>query len=135
LNWINQPSPYCSGCSTIANFTGVPQNKLLIGVPASQTAGNLPPSGQTIDSFKGWMTSNNYSMLGAFIWDSHWDALNQYNMSNLILTSSSTTPLTPNPPTTPSICSSTSSSTSMEVVSDTSSAKHPHRKTLLNLMI
>lgn len=96
LNWINVLSPFCSGCQVIANFTGIPQAKLAIGVPASITAGSAPPTLSTVDSFNQWIVTNNYTLAGAFIWDSYWDANNQYFMSNTILTSSaSISPLTP----------------------------------------
>ncbi len=99
LNWINVLSPYCTGCSVIANFTGIPQSKLLIGVPASSVAGQTPPTGATVDAFQAWLVSSNYTMAGAFIWDSNWDAVNQYYMSNAILTASTNTPMTPSPST------------------------------------
>jgi chitinase len=104
LNWINVPSPFCTGCTKIANFSGIPQNKLVMGVPASQAAGQTAPSGATIDSFQQWLAANNYSMAGAFIWDSYWDSQNQYTISNAILTASTQTPLTPLPPSSSSIC-------------------------------
>lgn len=100
LNWINVLSPFCVGCSVIANFTGIAQNKLLIGVPASNTAGQSAPTGAVVDQFQQWLLTNNYTLGGAFIWDSHWDATAQYYMSNAILTASTNTPLTPTQPTT-----------------------------------
>ena len=113
LNWVNLPSPFCSGCSIIANFTGVNTSKLLIGVPASNTAGQTAPTGAVVDAFQSWLSSNNYKLAGAFIWDSHWDALNQYQMSNTLLTASTNTPLTPSTPTTVSnVCPSPANSSS-----------------------
>jgi chitinase len=115
LNWINQPSPYCTGCTIIANFTGITQKKLVLGVPASNSAGQNAPSGSTIDQFQNWLQQNNYTMAGAFIWDSHWDSANQYTMSNAILTASTNTPLTPSTPTTTSlICPAASASPSAQ---------------------
>lgn len=111
LNWINVLSPYCTGCSVIANFSGIPQSKLLLGVPASNVAGQTAPSGATIDAFQSWLVNNNYTMAGAFIWDSNWDAVNQYYMSNAILTASTNTPMTPSSPSsTSNVCSTTPAS-------------------------
>lgn len=104
LNWINQPSPFCSGCSIIANFTGVPMNKVVIGFPASTSAGNTPPTPQVIDQFQTWIGTSNFTIGGYFLWDSHWDSLNSYSLSNTILTASTNTPLTPNPPAPSPLC-------------------------------
>lgn len=105
LNWRNILSPYCTGCSTIANFTGVSASKLALGVPASASASPayayLP---STIDDFQSWLTAQNYTVAGFMIWDSHWDALNQYQISNAILTNSQSTPLTPKNSSTTMLC-------------------------------
>jgi len=57
LNWRNQPSAtFCSWCTPIPNFTGVPESKLAIGILASTSAGNggyyAPPA--TVQALISW---------------------------------------------------------------------------------
>ena len=86
LQWLNQPSPSCAGCSIIPNFSGIPSSKLLIGIPASSSAGTGYPSPTTISSFLSWTKqSTQTDIAGMMIWDSHWDSLNSYTASNAIV--------------------------------------------------
>lgn len=68
----------------IPGFSGVPGEKLLIGVMASMSAGGAGyyATPATISQFKTWITSNSYPLKGFMLWDSHWDALNGYAISN-----------------------------------------------------
>lgn len=83
MNWRNLPS---FGVP-ITNYTGVPANKLLMGVEASSSAGqsSFYFNGATIAQFKNWTLTNNYPVQGFMIWDSHWDALNGYEVSKAIV--------------------------------------------------
>jgi chitinase len=105
LNWINAKSPFCLGCQVIPNFKGVPPSKLAIGVLGSTSAGNSGyfATGLVIDSFQEWLSNNTYSVAGFMIWDSHWDSSNGFNISNSVLTSYNSTPLTPPTPA-PIVC-------------------------------
>lgn len=87
LQWLNMDaSMYCSGCSVIPNFSGVPLSKLSIGFLASKDAGG--PSSYTLptvlNSYQNWLVQSNMSPASLFIWDSHWDSLNSYLISNAI---------------------------------------------------
>lgn len=107
LQWSNLPSSFCSGCSPIPNFTGVPSNKLVMGIPASPTAGTGSPLATTIDSFMNWQITNNYTIRGWMMWDSHWDSLNAFNLSNTIISgTSSADPLTPGTSNITQLCTS-----------------------------
>lgn len=85
LNWRN-----LQGLNTnfkpILNFSGVPGSKILMGVMASNSAGGSTYyySPSTIQSFKSYLSMKGYSMKGFMIWDSHWDSLNSYIISNTI---------------------------------------------------
>jgi chitinase len=59
-------------------------NKLLIGVIASTSAGGpgYYATPGTIKEFKDWLANNTYPMKGFMMWDSHWDYLNGYAVSN-----------------------------------------------------
>lgn len=85
LQWLNIPSSFCIGCTSIPNFSGIPQSKLIMGIPASSTAGNSAPSSATISQFINWTIAQNYSLKGWMIWDSHWDSINSFNISNSII--------------------------------------------------
>lgn len=80
LNWRNLPAQG----TPIANFTGIAGEKLLIGLEASTSAGgsSFYATPAVIQEFKSWIASNNYPLEGFMIWDSHWDALNGYAISN-----------------------------------------------------
>ncbi len=71
----------------LPNFSGVSPDKLLIGMLASPTAGvaGYYSTPATIAQFKSWLTNNNYNLKGFMMWDSHWDALNGYAVSNACL--------------------------------------------------
>lgn len=85
LNWRNIKSPY-TNTAPIANFAGVAGNKILMGVIASTNAGGSGSyaSPANINSFKCYLTKNGYTMKGFMIWDSYWDTLNKYMISNEI---------------------------------------------------
>lgn len=80
LNWCNLPA----AGTPIPNFTGVPGKKLLIGLEASTSAGgsSFYASPDVITQFKKWIADNNYPIEGFMIWDSHWDTLNGFAVSN-----------------------------------------------------
>jgi chitinase len=83
LNWRNLQAlgPWDS---PLPNFKGVDGSKLLIGLLASTSAGGAayyaPPD--TINAFKGWIVEKGYPLKGFMTWDSNWDALNGYAVSN-----------------------------------------------------
>ncbi len=70
--------------SPLPNFKGVSGNKLLMGLLASTSAGGAqyyaPPS--AIRDFKSWIKQNNYPLKGFMMWDSNWDILNGFAISN-----------------------------------------------------
>lgn len=72
--------------SPIPDFQGVDGNKLLIGVLASTSAGvsNYYAPPQVIKEFKAWLKANNYPLKGFMMWDSNWDRLNSFLVSNAI---------------------------------------------------
>jgi chitinase len=76
IAWINK----------IPDFSGVDGNKLVMGVLASTSAGNSAyyASPQTIKEFKTWIKANNYPLKGFMMWDSNWDKLNAFTVSNAI---------------------------------------------------
>ena len=83
LNWRNLKG-ILSWQTPIANFNGVSGDKLLMGVLASTSAGGASYfySVDTITAFRSWLTANNYPLRGFMMWDSHWDSLNGYAISN-----------------------------------------------------
>ena len=86
IQWLNkQQSSFCSGCAVIPNFAGIPNSKLLIGIPASSSAGTGYPTSSTLQQFISWTTTSGNSIAGMMIWDSHWDSLNGYTASNTIV--------------------------------------------------
>ena len=97
LQWLNKPSTFCVGCTVIANFSGVNASKLSIGVLASSSAGGPsyynPPS--VILSYTNWLKQQDILIAGMFLWDSHWDQLNNYAVSTAITTEGQQTPFTP----------------------------------------
>lgn len=80
LNWCNLPA----AGTPISGFTGVPGKKLLIGLEASTSAGgsSFYATPAVIASFKSWIAAKDYPIEGFMIWDSHWDALNGFAVSN-----------------------------------------------------
>ena len=84
LNWRNLQglSPWAG---PIPNFSGVPDNKLLIGILASSQAGGAAYYAQpgTIETFKTWLSANQYKPYGFMVWDSHWDTQNNTQISNV----------------------------------------------------
>jgi chitinase len=80
LNWRNLPA----NGAPIANFTGIAGDKLLIGLEASPSAGgsSFYATPDVVSRFKSWIANNNYPLEGFMIWDSHWDYLNEYAISN-----------------------------------------------------
>lgn len=83
LNWRNLQGLVSWG-KPIDNFTGVDGNKLLMGMLASNVAGgaNYYANASEINNFKAWLTANNYPLRGFMMWDSHWDQLNNFTVSN-----------------------------------------------------
>lgn len=86
MNWRNLPATI-PWTSTIANFSGVDGNKLFIGVLASTSAGGASyyATPQTIGQFQAWLKSNNYPLKGFMMWDSNWDKLNSFLISNAVV--------------------------------------------------
>ncbi len=68
----------------IPNFTGVSADKLIMGLLASTSAGGAAfyAPDTTITAFKSWLKQNNYPLKGFMMWDSNWDKLNNYAISN-----------------------------------------------------
>ena len=83
LNWRNLKG-ILSWQTPSANFNGVSGDKLLMGVLASTSAGGASYfySVDTITAFRSWLTANNYPLRGFMMWDSHWDSLNGFAISN-----------------------------------------------------
>lgn len=113
LQWRNLPSTYCTGCTVIANFSGVPAAKLVMGIPASTSAAiaSYYVTSAVIDQYLTAMSTASYTLAGMMIWDSHWDQLNQFNISNTIIRGRDYNPIDPLPPVTPSLCNTTAMST------------------------
>ena len=83
LNWRNLQG-FCPDCKPIAGFKGVAQNKLLMGVVGSADARKpVEYAGPgIIKSFKSWLQSKGYDMVGFNVWNSHWDYLNGNQISS-----------------------------------------------------
>ncbi len=85
LNWRN-----FQGLSTyykpIPGFSGLDGNKILMVVIASTSAGgsDFYTTPSTIQQFKNYLALKGYPMKGFMMWDSHWDLLNSYTISNAI---------------------------------------------------
>jgi chitinase len=83
LNWRNMQGLNPNN-QPIDGFSGVRGEKLLMGLLASTSAGGsqyyAPP--ETIQQFKSWLKSNQYPLVGFMLWDSFWDSLNGYAVSN-----------------------------------------------------
>ena len=90
LTWANSANGSAvTGGNQITGFTGVPVSKLIVGTMASSSAGN--PSYYAgmapIQSFYSAMpTSYGVTPRGFMFWNSHWDSLNNYTISNGIST-------------------------------------------------
>jgi len=87
VNWQNKPSAsFCNWCTPIANFNGVPDSKLVLGILSSTSAGNggyyLAPA--ILQSFISWTKTSNFTLAGIMFWNSHWDSLNGYAISNAV---------------------------------------------------
>lgn len=84
LNWRNYKG-IMSWMVPLADFKGVAGNKLMMGVLASTSAGGSAYyfSPDIIRQFKSWLAQNNYELRGFMSWDSHWDKLNGYAISNV----------------------------------------------------
>ncbi len=87
LNWRNLQGTV-AWSSPIPNFQGVSSNKLLIGLLASTSAGgaNYYAPSTVITAFKSWLKQNNYPLKGFMMWDSNWDKLNLFSISNACTT-------------------------------------------------
>lgn len=85
LNWRNLQG-LVSYYGPMANFNGVNGNKMVMGVLASPSAGGSQYYAQpvTLRAFKSWLVSNNYPLKGFMMWDSHWDKLNSFVISNAV---------------------------------------------------
>lgn len=68
----------------LPNFSGVKGEKLLMGVLASTSAGGAAYYTQpsTISNFRKYLADNKYPLAGFMMWDSHWDQLNNFQISN-----------------------------------------------------
>jgi chitinase len=83
LNWRNIKG-IGQWDSPIPNFKGVAGDKLMMGVLASTSAGGAAYYAvpDTIRQFKKWIQENNYPLRGFMMWDSNWDKLNNFVISN-----------------------------------------------------
>jgi len=81
-NWRNLQGE--AGTTPLPNFNGVSGEKLLLGVMASPEAGNSGyySTPDTIAQFKSWINENGHSLKGFMLWDSHWDSVNGFAVSN-----------------------------------------------------
>lgn len=70
----------------IPNFGGVRGDKLIIGFMASRDAGIPEYYGNpdVIRQFKSYLNSNGYNIAGFMMWNSHWDQLNSFAVSNTL---------------------------------------------------
>lgn len=90
VSWANLANGSAvTGGNQIAGFVGVPVSKLIVGTIASSSAGGASYyDGMTpIQSFYTAMpTSYGITPRGFMFWDSYWDSLNNYTISNGIST-------------------------------------------------
>ncbi len=90
LNWRNHvgiPSTYNPNPAPIPSsiYPGVPEDKLIIGVIASTSAGGssyYTPPDVLSNSIKLLSSQYNYDVGGVMLWDSHWDTSNGGVISN-----------------------------------------------------
>jgi len=54
-----------------------------MGIPASKSAAGASYyyTPAVINALKSWLDANKYPMAGFMTWDSHWDALNNYEVT------------------------------------------------------
>lgn len=90
VSWANLANGSAvTGGNQIAGFVGVPVSKLIVGTIASSSAGGASYYGgmTPIQSFYTAMpTSYGITPRGFMFWDSYWDSLNNYTISNGIST-------------------------------------------------
>lgn len=90
VSWANLANGSAvTGGNQIAGFVGVPVSKLIVGTIASSSAGGASYYGgmAPIQSFYSAMpTSYGVTPRGFMFWDSYWDSLNNYTISNGIST-------------------------------------------------
>lgn len=88
VNWMNQVVgmfPATWGTTTIPNFSGVPANKLVIGVLASTSAGGAAyyaTPDMIAAAFNTLQQTYKVQPAGIMMWDSNWDTLNNKAISN-----------------------------------------------------
>lgn len=83
LHWRNLQG-LVAWSTPLQNFKGVSGDKLIMGLLASTSAGGAAyyaPS-SVIKDFKKWLSDNNYPLKGFMMWDSNWDKLNGFSISN-----------------------------------------------------
>lgn len=93
LNWVNSPLtifPASWDTPQLSGFSGVPNSKLIIGVPAAEsaaTAGFYPDPAMVIGAYQGLESAPyNQQVAGFMMWDSYWDTQNSNLLSNTIAT-------------------------------------------------
>jgi len=77
LGWLNQED------YKIPNFSGVPANKLIMGLLASSSAGGKSyyATPEQLDLAFNNLEARGFSPAGVMLWDSHWDTLNNHLIS------------------------------------------------------
>lgn len=85
LNWRNFKG-LNPNYGPIANFKGVAGNKILMGLIASTSAGGsgFYTSPTNLGQFKNYLSVSNYPMKGFMMWDSYWDSINNFIISNAV---------------------------------------------------
>jgi chitinase len=83
MNWRNLQGSL-SWAGPIKGFNGVAGNKLRMGVLASTSAGGAQYYAQptAIKAFMNFLKTNNLPLDGFMMWDSNWDKLNGFAISN-----------------------------------------------------
>ena len=85
LNWRNLEGLSPWGSKPLEGFNGVKSSKLLIGLLASSQAGGAqyygPPD--VIQQLRSWLAEMAYDLGGFMVWDSHWDKVNNFAISNV----------------------------------------------------
>lgn len=86
LSWVNAPNASAvTGGSQLNGFNGVPVSKLIIGTIASASAGGASYYGGMTpiqQAYTGLQANYGYTPRGFMFWDSYWDSLNSYTISN-----------------------------------------------------
>lgn len=80
-------------------------------------AGYFAPS-SVIGEFATWASSQGIGGMG--MWDSHWDKLNNFNISNTIIAGADTSMVTPTTPTSQSICGASAKTFTISASASTS---------------